>query len=484
MEADLRGILNNLQSSSSDYCVQFVTAWALSHVHRKFGYEEETTWSSVVDESVELRKRDVRRLHVNKLIPYLKALHAQSTVQHQRMLDLGVTNLLQSIWNSYDLKNAQTVGVFTMILKILGNLSLDADENVQENLLRQGWLKRFAALKKSERLEWSMLAEKILVNLDRDYRRGRYKAGIYLLTPHDLTKEKAEPVADIVFVHGLWGGAFRTWRQSNFSNSDLIQQQQQQNDFFSPPPMTKCWPRDWLSNDFPGIRVIAVDYSSFLSDWGFKCPENYQRNSIAARSRALHKKLQAAGIGERPVIWVAHSMGGLIAKQLLCDLSSRYPNDPMLLKTKGIVFYSTPHFGSKTAAQSLSGRYRLLLAPSIEVQELNENSPSLLKLHGEFATLVERLKIPILSFSETLPCNFGWNIKVLLVSDRSANPGFGKFYRLPCTHFNVCKPDSANSASYRILVDFITENVEKSFSRRLLEATYNRVMDLLASTSW
>lgn len=33
---------------------------------------------------------------------------------------------------------------------------------------------------------------------------------------------------------------------------------------------------------------------------------------MAYRSQELLKKLKQAGIGERPVIWVAHSMGGTV----------------------------------------------------------------------------------------------------------------------------------------------------------------------------
>lgn len=34
------------------------------------------------------------------------------------------------------------------------------------------------------------------------------------------------------------------------------------------------------------------------------------RKSIAFRSNELLRKLRAAGVGDRPVIWVSHSMGG------------------------------------------------------------------------------------------------------------------------------------------------------------------------------
>lgn len=35
---------------------------------------------------------------------------------------------------------------------------------------------------------------------------------------------------------------------------------------------------------------------------------------MAYRSRELLKKLKLAGVGERPVVWVAHSMGGILSE--------------------------------------------------------------------------------------------------------------------------------------------------------------------------
>lgn len=34
------------------------------------------------------------------------------------------------------------------------------------------------------------------------------------------------------------------------------------------------------------------------------------RKSIAFRSNELLSKLRAAGVGDRPMIWISHSMGG------------------------------------------------------------------------------------------------------------------------------------------------------------------------------
>lgn len=40
---------------------------------------------------------------------------------------------------------------------------------------------------------------------------------------------------------------------------------------------------------------------------------------MGGRSEEYIKKLLTAGIGKRPMIWVCHSMGGLLVKKMLVD---------------------------------------------------------------------------------------------------------------------------------------------------------------------
>lgn len=46
---------------------------------------------------------------------------------------------------------------------------------------------------------------------------------------------------------------------------------------------------------------------------------------MGGRCKEYTKKLLTAGIGKRPMIWVCHSMGGLLVKRMLVDGSFRYP---------------------------------------------------------------------------------------------------------------------------------------------------------------
>lgn len=58
----------------------------------------------------------------------------------------------------------------------------------------------------------SIPAAKTLANLDFD-NEYEYSRCLYLLSP--LTRTTKHPEVDVVFIHGLLGGVFYTWRQRN-----------------------------------------------------------------------------------------------------------------------------------------------------------------------------------------------------------------------------------------------------------------------------
>lgn len=82
---------------------------------------------------------------------------------------------------------------------------------------------------------------------------------------------------------------------------------------------TQCWPRDWLPQDFNALRVVGINYDTSLSMWAPICPLEHVKTNIEERSRELLKQLIDTGLGKRPIIWVTHSMGGLIVKRMLTE---------------------------------------------------------------------------------------------------------------------------------------------------------------------
>jgi triacylglycerol esterase/lipase EstA (alpha/beta hydrolase family) len=78
------------------------------------------------------------------------------------------------------------------------------------------------------------------------------------------------------------------------------------------------------------------------------------------------EKLVSAGIGDRPVVFVTHSMGGLVVKQIL-HKAKEEKLDKLVNNTAGVVFYSCPHFGSKLA--DMPWRMGLVLRPAPSVSK-------------------------------------------------------------------------------------------------------------------
>lgn len=222
---------------------------------------------------------------------------------------------------------------------------------------------------------------------------------------------------------------------------------------------TRCWAKDWLPADlnYP-VRVIGVDYDSHLTNWPLRCVSSGQKNTIVARSEDIVEKLKKAGVGQRPIIWVTHSMGGLIVKQLLVGIGESEDLEfrDVLNQTIGVVFYGTPHYGSPLASNVLQAKYRYILQPSLDVAQLQENSPYLLNLNGNFRQTVKDRQMEVLSMLETLKSSSKFNRQNdFTVPERSADIGIGQIYRLAETHLNICKPNTRQSPNYRVLVDFI-----------------------------
>lgn len=83
----------------------------------------------------------------------------------------------------------------------------------------QGWIGTLVEWSQSSNVRLSAPASRALANLDIDENKYvKYPRCIYLL--HPLHKTTANINLDVIFLHGLLGGVFITWRQRNFDTSE------------------------------------------------------------------------------------------------------------------------------------------------------------------------------------------------------------------------------------------------------------------------
>uniref|UniRef100_A0A671V946 Protein SERAC1 n=1 Tax=Sparus aurata TaxID=8175 RepID=A0A671V946_SPAAU len=443
VEDELRQLLGSLPQSEVDTCVQYFTSLALRESTQSLAAQRGGLWcfggnglpyaqslTSVPSEKVESF--------------CLQALVQHSKSHCDRIVANGGLQLLQRV---YQLRR-DSLKIQRNIVRIIGNLALN--ESVHTAIAQSGWVSVLAEMMQSPHVMQASHAARALANLDRESVKEKYQDGVYIL--HPQTRGNQPIKADVLFIHGILGAAFKTWRQKDRIASEEEKEAESMDDY------TECWPKSWLAADCPNLRVLSVEYDSHLSDWMAKCPAENQRKSLAYRSRELLRKLKLAGVGERPVVWVAHSMGGLLVKKMLLDASEDPDMHELLKNTKGIMFYSVPHHGTFMAEYSVNVRY--LLFPSIEVRELCKDSPALRNLNENFLNMAKEKEIKVLSFAEKLPTNIGPMIKILVVPTQSANPGIGELIEVDVDHLNICKPEKKDSFLYKRSLQFIVEALQ------------------------
>ncbi|XP_026490005.1 protein SERAC1 [Vanessa tameamea] len=241
---------------------------------------------------------------------------------------------------------------------------------------------------------------------------------------------------------------------------------------------THCWPKDWLPRDCNNLRILGFNYWSKLSDWLEGCP--LQNADIEARADELASTLLHAGVGTNNVVWLAHSMGGLIVKQLLVDAAQR--NDPayekLCQKTKAVLFYSTPHKGSALATMPRAAA--AVLWPSQDVKQLKENSPTLLEMHQLFIKFADIFNWETISFAETLPTLItAFKVPVHFVDSYSADLGRGPFYQLPLDHLSICKPATRQSVLYTTVLDVLQRATNCEVDKNLSDSLLQRLIGLI-----
>ncbi|XP_048841596.1 protein SERAC1 isoform X1 [Brienomyrus brachyistius] len=444
LEDGLRRLLASLPQSEVDQCVQYFTSLALRESNQSLAAQRGGLWC-----------------FGGNGLPYAQSLTTvpsekveffclQALVQHSKVLShcehIVANGGLQLLQRVFQLRS-DSQKIKRNVVHIIGNLALN--DSLHTAIVQSGWLSVLAEMLKSPHVMQASHAARALANLDRDTMPEKYEDGIYVLHPQCRTSQPMK--ADVLFIHGLLGAAFKTWRQKD---RDLKVEDMSAGDR---ELYAECWPKSWLAVDCPSLRVLSVEYDTHLSDWNAKCPAENQRKSLAYRSHELLNKLKMAGVGDKPVIWVAHSMGGLLVKKMLLDASKDPDMAPLIKNTKGIMFYSVPHRGTLIAEYSVNIKY--LLFPSIEVKELCRDSPALQELNDGFLGLAREHDFKVLSFAETLPTSLGPMIKLVVVPVQSADLGIGDLIKMDVDHLSICKPEKKDSFLYRRSVQFIEDTL-------------------------
>ncbi|OCK79674.1 hypothetical protein K432DRAFT_354452 [Lepidopterella palustris CBS 459.81] len=228
---------------------------------------------------------------------------------------------------------------------------------------------------------------------------------------------KAEVLkADIVAVHGLNGDSKNTWTNSKTN---------------------AFWLQDFLPQDLPNARVMTFGYNASAAFGNTTADIIDHAKSLLS---SLVDKREEADELSRPIVFIGHSLGGIVIKQALFQAKIEPRYNSISESTIGIVFLGTPHRGSEKAVYGkvlASLATTLLNKPSPRlVKALQVNSEALMRLTTDF-----RFQLPkyqVYSFYETKPMKM---LSTLVVEKHSALLEIDGEEQIPvdADHEEMCK---------------------------------------------
>lgn len=260
--------------------------------------------------------------------------------------------------------------------------------------------------------------------------------------------DPAVPVtADIVFVHGLNGGSQSTWSKDNRASH--------------------FWPKEWLPLDdaFHDVRIHSFGYPSGLARESVLNVRDFSSSLLAAvrdspsmngRSNKVGSNLSELLLCRKhidqcvqaPLIFVTHSMGGLVTK-LAYILGRQDPAFKSVVdRICSILFLATPHQGA-AIAQTLSNLLAVVPGSGARpfVNDLLPLSPILQSINEDFPRVCGELQL--FSFYETRPMSVGIQ-KLMIVEKNNAVMNLANERRtlLDADHRTAAMYASPNESAY------------------------------------
>ncbi|RYP23166.1 hypothetical protein DL765_001251 [Monosporascus sp. GIB2] len=256
---------------------------------------------------------------------------------------------------------------------------------------------------------------------------------------------------DIVLVHGLNGDPQKTWTAKN----------------------GVFWPADLLPTSLRDARANILVYGYNADVYSKKHGSHPSDNFIYLHAQTLVTSLTHYRKDEQtahnPIIWVCHSLGGILTKRALLysnDLKASQHEDyrSIYVSTYGIVFLGTPHTGSDMAAwgtvlQAMSDAVvpkSFFQSESVLLKTLKRDNETLQNINNHFLDIYQRFKILMAHENHKTDLK---GARMLIVDANSAGPQLPgvTYYAIEATHSGMCKFESKNAPGYRTIVTAIRD---------------------------
>ncbi|KAI1762699.1 hypothetical protein GGR53DRAFT_402681 [Hypoxylon sp. FL1150] len=258
--------------------------------------------------------------------------------------------------------------------------------------------------------------------------------------------------ADIVFIHGLGGTSRWTWSKDR--DPELF------------------WPLTFLplEPDVCLARILTFGYNANFRKSGNVSTSvlDFAKDLLFDLKYAKDDKKEDLNMGVVPLIFVVHSMGGLIVKEAYMQGQNDPEYEAIIKAISAITFLATPHRGTHLA-ETLNRILQWTMITNLKqyISELAKNSFTLQKLNEQFRHIAPRLDI--VSFYETQPTSITLkNARIMVLEKDSSVLGYpGETSKaLDADHHGVCKYESPRDPNY-----ITVRNVLKSLLSKIISTS-------------
>lgn len=244
----------------------------------------------------------------------------------------------------------------------------------------------------------------------------------------------------IVFVHGLTGNRDTTWTHKN--------------KFF--------WPQQ-LADDIKTARIMTFGYDADpVKLWGMPGGDNLRNHGKKLAFAVSDRRRYCR---QRPILFIVHSLGGLVCEQALLHCTEGDKNlEKVFRSTRGTIFMGTPHAGADLA------NWGFILAKFLDtvrrtnpklLEPLRQKSDVLLAVQQQFQQLLLKPDV---------------NLEVYCFFESKAVIGVG--YIVPEYSAALSQyPNQSIDANHMDMTKFKSKNDEG------YQGVFSRVQDIMDSSS-
>ncbi|XXH00550.1 hypothetical protein Hte_006898 [Hypoxylon texense] len=265
----------------------------------------------------------------------------------------------------------------------------------------------------------------------------REKHGLFVLVekPSEL-----EGGIDIVAIHGLNGHYIETW-SAQVPGSD-----QRYN-----------WLEAALPDAIPNARIMSFGYDSAVFSQSVADINDYAQQLLVGLLVKRHTAAERA----RPILFLCHSLGGIVFKKALIQAHEHNRYNALLKEIKGVAFFGTPHRGSSVANwATLLGNLVKVIPTGMRTTILKGLKTNSRELQGISQSFVERgAELNITSFYEMYKLD---GAKLIIVPKDSALLHLPNEHTVALNgdHRSICKFTRKGDPTLEVVLNSIGEMVE------------------------